>query len=243
MGLLFFLVLGWSCKRKGTRSHDSGNDKALAAADGFNHGEVIYLTLPLSEGDGVISNMNSCSSVAGMLPAESFVGKDIELKRMEIENVDVAKAKEQEATLVEAVKALTADGAVNSAGVTISCGSTADMMQVESSATKETERKRIEKESVIRRLSGYQGFATAPAETFMMNEMKTDMVEISLLLVDRANEEMQADAKNGTDREPVKIADNIVFCQLLVIWHDNAEAEKAEAMIPLWEFRSHWEGM
>lgn len=36
--------------------------KALTAVDGLNHGEVIDLFLPLLEGDGVISNMNSCSS-------------------------------------------------------------------------------------------------------------------------------------------------------------------------------------
>lgn len=61
--------------------------KALTAVDGLNHGEVIDLFLPLLEGDGVISNMNSCSSAAEMSPADSFIGKETELKLIEIENV------------------------------------------------------------------------------------------------------------------------------------------------------------
>lgn len=61
--------------------------KALTVVDGLNHGEVIDLFLPLLEGDGVISNMNSCSSAAEMSPADSFIGKETEFKLIEIENV------------------------------------------------------------------------------------------------------------------------------------------------------------
>jgi hypothetical protein len=54
--------------------------KTLTAVDGLKHGEVIEFFLPLLEGDWVISNMNSCSSAAEMLPADSFIGKETELK-------------------------------------------------------------------------------------------------------------------------------------------------------------------
>lgn len=52
--------------------------------------------------------------------------------------------------MVDGPKALTVDCTVSSAGLTISCSGTAEMVQVESSAKTETEQKRIEKENVIR---------------------------------------------------------------------------------------------
>ncbi|KAJ6864613.1 hypothetical protein NC651_035234 [Populus alba x Populus x berolinensis] len=166
--------------------------------------------------------------------------------------VNVAKAKGQEATVVEGEKALTVDCKVNSAGLAISCSGTAEMVQVECSATKETEQKRIEKENVdtmvemtqasattngvnssiaigvsLSSLEGNISFCrgvaeTVPADTFMVNAMEQKRK------VHRASKEMQEDTAKGMEREQVEFTDNIVLRQLLV---NVAKAKGQEATV------------
>ncbi|KAF9664822.1 hypothetical protein SADUNF_Sadunf16G0058000 [Salix dunnii] len=152
--------------------------------------------------------------------------------------VNVAKTKEREATVVDGPKALTVDCTVNSAGLTISCRGTAEMVRVESSAKTETEQERLDKENDIMvvmtqapqptngvnssvvigvsssslegNISFCRGFTeTVPAETFMVNAMK------QMRKVDRASKEMQEDTEKGMEREQVEFTDNIVLRQLL----------------------------
>ncbi|KAG6744906.1 hypothetical protein POTOM_051547 [Populus tomentosa] len=194
-------------------------------------------------------------SAAEMSPADSFIGKETELKLIEIENVNVAKVKGREATVVEGEKALTVDCTVNSAGLAISCSGTAEMVQVECSATKETEQKRIEKENVdtmvemtqasattngvnssiaigvsLSSLEGNISFCrgvaeTVPVETLTVNAMKQKRK------VDRASKEMQEDTAKGMEREQVEFTDNIVLRQLLVTHPPTFSGDQGTLMV------------